>query len=181
MNKRAKSGGNNVNFADNAGSALDKIMISPFGVEVTSNCFPASASSIRSVFTVPSFNVRSPNTLVPFGKTLSFALLHPADNPTTNTSDTVMIALFINFSPILNSTTKTGSALITKVIDGFCGSDAPLPLPPDQAERVRQEVWENNFGSGLVRLGRPETLPVASTGLGFAVVQERAQEPVDGD
>jgi hypothetical protein len=40
----------------------------------------------------------------------------------------------------------------------------PRPLPPDQDQRGRLEVWADDFDPSLVLAGRPDSLPVASPG-----------------
>ena len=42
-----------------------------------------------------------------------------------------------------------------------------------------EQIGTRHLDPGLVRLERAEALPVAGAGVGHAVVQERAQEPVD--
>jgi hypothetical protein len=53
------------------------------------------------------------------------------------------------------------------------------PLPPDQDQRDRETIWENNLDSCLVRVraGKGKAVPAARARLRYAVVPERAQEP----
>src|SRR6267378_4840102 len=57
----------------------------------------------------------------------------------------------------------------------------PRPVPPDQNQCDWEEIRADNLDSGLVRAGRPETLPPASTRLRYSVVPERASESVHSD
>ena len=47
--------------------------------------------------------------------------------------------------------------------------------------RDRQKVRTHHLKPGLVRIGGRQALPAAGAGVGYTVVQERAQEPVDSD
>jgi hypothetical protein len=65
--------------------------------------------------------------------------------------------------------------------DGQVPQRTPRPLPPGQAQRDWEKIWEDDLDSGLVRAGRRKALSAASAGPRDAVVQERSQEPIDSD
>src|ERR1700740_1748149 len=62
-----------------------------------------------------------------------------------------------------------------------CSKKTPLPISRNYRHHDRQKVGTHHLHPSLVRTGWRQSVPVAGERVGYTVVQERSQEPVDSD